>query len=128
MVLQSPPASERTATGSADECYDRRKNIIGALHELKSRISSIEQQHPCLRDDLSSTCDKAILSLQDDPCLQGKVDETEPAGALSPAKRTNPLSLFLDSTGAHIISGLDKMGDGIIFLLLKISEVSKKMD
>jgi len=122
MVLQSPPASERTVPQSADECYDRRSHLISALHELKSRISGIERQHPCLRDDLSSTCDKAILSLQDDPCLQGKVAEIEPAGAPSPAKAINPLSLFLDKAGACIINGLDKMGDGIIFLLLKISK------
>jgi len=121
MALQTQ-AAEQTVPQSADACYDRRRHLISALHELKSRISGIEQQHPCLRDDLSSTCDKAILSLQDDHCLRDTVLLTESISDRSPAPKINPVSLTLDKTATYIINGLDKMGDGIIFLLLKISK------
>jgi len=116
-------AAERTVPQSADECYDRRRHLISALHELKSRISGIEQQHPCLRDDLSSTCDKAILSLQDDPCLQDMEPLTESISDRSPAPKINPISLAIDKTATYIINGLDKMGDGIIFVFAKIGRV-----
>jgi len=117
MVLQSPPASEQAVLQSADACYDRRRRLISALHDLKSSISSIEQQHPCLRDDLSSTCDKAILSLQDTEPL------TESISDRSTAPKINPISLSLDKTATYIINGLDKMGDGIIFVFAKIGRV-----
>jgi len=123
MVLQSPPASEQAVLQSADACYDRRRRLISALRDLKSSISGIEQQHPCLRDDLSSTCDKAILSLQDDPCLQDMEPLTESISDRSPAPKINPISLAIDKTATYIINGLDKMGDGIIFVFAKIGRV-----
>jgi hypothetical protein len=122
MVLQSPPGSEQAITESADICYDRRKHLTSALNELKGRISRVEQQHPYLRDDLSAICDKAILSLQSNPSLQDTAAATETINDPSPITKINPLSLALDKTGACIMNGLDLMGDGIIFLLLKISK------
>jgi len=119
-VLQSLPASEQAIAESADTYYDRRKHLVSALHDLKSSISRVEQRHPYLRNDLSSTCDKAISSLQDSPCLQDTVAATETLSAPPPAPKINPLSLALDRTGTFIINGLDKMGDGIIFLFLKV--------
>jgi len=122
MVLQSPPGSQLALTESAGMYYDRRKSLVNALHELKNRISSIEQQHPSLRDDLSSICDRAILSLQDSPTLQNAPSVIETVSAPPPVTRTNPLSLAVDKTGAFIISGLDRMGDGIIFIFAKIGK------
>jgi activator of 2-hydroxyglutaryl-CoA dehydratase len=117
MALQSPPWSEQNVPGSTDTCFERRKHLINVLHELKSNISRVEQQHPYLGDDLSSTCDKAILSLQDTVAATAAIIDT------SPSPKINPLSLALDRTGTSIINGLDKMGDGIIFLFLQIRKV-----
>jgi hypothetical protein len=122
MALQSPPGSEQALTESADTCYDRREHLVSVLHELKSNISRVEQQHPYLRNDLSSTCDKAILSLQDRPGIQDKVAVTCAISPPPPAPKNNFLSLALDSVGTVVINGLDKMGDGIIFLFLKIGK------
>jgi hypothetical protein len=122
MVLQSLPGLEQTVPVSADTCYDRRKHLINALHDLKSSISRVEQLHPYLRNDLSSTCDKAILSLQDSPCMQDTVASTGTISAPPRAPKINLLSLALDKAGTFIISGLDKMGDGIIFLFLKVGK------
>lgn len=122
MAIQSLPGSDLAIAESADVRYDRRKHLIIALNELKSNIAGIEQRHTYLGHDLSSTCDKAILSLQGSPCLQGTAAAIESISAPSPTPETNPLSLAVDKTGTHIIKGLDKMGDGIIFLLLKISK------
>jgi len=120
MVLQTHTGSDRTFVESADTCYDRHKHLISALHDLKGRISRVEQQHPYLRDDLSSTCDKAILSLQGSSGLSDKPAATETCDTLPPMTRINLLSLALDKTGTCIINGLDLMGDGIIFLFGKI--------
>ena len=122
MAIQSLPGSDLAIAESADVRYDRRKHLIIALNQLKSNIAGIEQRHTYLGNDLSSTCDKAILSLQGSPCLQETAAAIERIGAPSPAPETNPLSLAVDKTGTHIIKGLDKMGDGIIFLFLKISK------
>jgi len=122
MVLQSPPRSEQAVTESADVRYDRRKHLISALHHLKGRISRVEEQHAYLRDDLSSICDQAILSLQHIPSLQDSAAATEAINDPSPITKINPLSLALDKSGSCIMNGLDRMGDGIIFLLLKISK------
>jgi len=117
MAIQSLQGSDQAIAESADADYDRRKHLINALNELKSNIAHVEQRHTYLRSDLSSTCDKAILS------LQGKAAATGTINSTSPMAGTNPLSLALDKTGTHIINGLDKMGDGIIFLFLKIGKV-----
>ena len=116
MTLQSPAASEQAGPISSD---DRRYRLIDALHELKNSIASVEQQHSFLGNDLSSTCDRAILSLRAGSGPTGISTRAESSGVPQPPD-TNPLSLAVDRTGAHIIKGLDKMGDGIIFLFLKI--------
>jgi len=105
---------------SVDTFQERRYRLINALHELKSRICFVEQQHSYLRNDLSSTCDKAIVSLQGSPCLHDAAAATETISTIPPAPEINPLSLALDKTGAYIINGLDRMGDGIIYIILKI--------
>ncbi len=117
MALQYLPRSDATAPASEETYHDRRRRVIGALHELKSRISQVEQQHSYLRNDLSSACDKAILSLQDTSSAGTTIDTP------APSTRINPLSLAIDKAGACIINGLDRMGDGVISLFLKISRV-----
>jgi len=98
--------------------------MIDALHELKNNIARVEQSHPYLGNDLSSTCDRAISALQDSPFRQYSAEAAEIIKASPQPTRINPLSLAIDKTGDFIIGGLDKMGDGIIFIFRKISRVS----
>jgi len=116
MVLQSTAGAEQIVPASEDTYQDRRNRLIISLNELKSRISHVEQQHPYLGNDLSSTCDRAILSLQDTAAA------TKTVIAQPPAHKINPLSRALDKTGSCIVNGLDKMGDGIIFIFANISK------
>ncbi len=122
MVLQSTAGSEQIVPASEDTYQDRRNRLITSLNELKSRISHVEQRHPYLGNDLSSTCDRAILSLQDGPYLQDTAAATKTTIAQPPAHKINPLSWALDKTGSGIVNCLDKMGDGIIFLFANISK------
>jgi hypothetical protein len=94
--------------------------MIDALHELKNNIARVEQSHPRLGNDLSSTCDRAITELQEIHRRQSKADAKDTAEAAPRTTVTNPLSQIVDKTGACIISGLDRMGDGIIFIFSKI--------
>jgi hypothetical protein len=123
MAIQSLPGSDRAIGEFPDALHDRRTHLIGALNELKSNITRVEQSHTYLGNDLSSTCDKAILSLQDNPGLQDLELPAQSISARTPAPKINPVSLTLDKTATYIINGLDKTGDGIIFLFVKIGKV-----
>ncbi len=98
--------------------------MIDALHELKNNIARVEQSHPRLGNDLSSTCDRAITELQEIHRRQSGAGARDSAEAVSRTTGTNPLSQIIDKTGGLIIGGLDRMGDGIIFVLRKISGAS----
>jgi hypothetical protein len=123
MAVQSLNGPDRAIAEYADAHDNRREHLVNALNELKSNIARIEQQHTYLGNDLSSTCDRAILSLRDSLCSQGLESPTEGAGTLPQEPGVNGISLTLDKTATHIISGLEKMGDGIIFLFLKVGRV-----
>lgn len=97
--------------------------MIDALHELKNNIARVEQSHPHLGNDLSSTCDRAITELQEIHRRQRMAGTRDSAEAAPRTTGTNPLSQMIDNTGACIISGLDRMGDAIIFLFVKIGRV-----
>jgi len=97
--------------------------MIDALHELKNNIARVEQSHPHLGNDLSSTCDRAITELQEIHRRQSMTGARDTAETAPRTTRTNPLSQIVDKTGACIISGLDRMGDGIIFIFAKIGRV-----
>jgi len=122
MAIQSLHGSDQAISEYADAHYDRRTHLINALNELKSNIARIEQRHTYLGNDLSSTCDRAILSLQDGPCRQDTELPTQSISARSPAAKINPVSQTLDKCATYIINGLDKTGDGIIFLFVKIGK------
>ncbi|MFA5066016.1 MAG: hypothetical protein WC566_11200 [Dehalococcoidia bacterium] len=120
MVLQTPTGSDQAMPAQADITGDRCRHMMAALHELKSNIARVEQSHPHLGNDLSSTCDRAIVELQEVHCRQGSAGTPETIKTSSQASGTNPLSQTIDKIGGCIISGLDRMGDGIIFLFAKI--------
>jgi hypothetical protein len=122
MAVQSLHGPDQAIAEYADAHYNRREHLVNALNELKSNIARIEEQHTYLGNDLSSTCDRAILSLQDSPSLQDTELPAQSISARSPAPKINPVSQTLDKCATYIIKGLDKMGDGIIFLLVKMSK------
>lgn len=126
---------------------DRLESLICALIELKSNIKLVEEQHPALGNDLSSLCDLAISHLSqpgDTPPEQPALprSQQEPAGVTAdqcldlinrPAqinykampeqgtsrKKDFIISVF-DKAGDCMVSGLDRMGDGIIFAFEKL--------
>ena len=116
------------------------------IQELRSKLSDIETQHPTLCHDFTALCDDAMsrlnstISLQATPSKHHSEDaifanrgeeQRHPddlPDALAPVNKnshlyTNPVSRAFDTAGEHIITGLDKMGDGVIILfesLLKL--------
>jgi hypothetical protein len=122
MAIQSFNGPDLSVAGYADADYDRRKHLISGLNELKSNIARIEQLHTYLGNDLSSTCDRVILSLQDNPGLQDKELPAQSISSGSPAPTINPVAQTLDKCATYIVNGLDKTGDGIIFLFVKIGK------
>jgi hypothetical protein len=127
---------------------DRLESLICALIELKSNISIVEQQHPSLSNDLSSLCDIVIahLNRSDGSALPGEQSQAgegemqcPPAGRTAkplpapkdienllsadesiPNRRANPINSLFDRAGDHLINGLDKMGDGVIYVFEKL--------
>jgi hypothetical protein len=126
MAIQSLHGPDQSVAEYTDAHDNRRKHLINALNDLKSNIARIEQQHIYLGNDLSSTCDRAIMSLQGSPCRQGSETPTEGAGSPPQGPRVNGISLTLDKTAAYIISGLEKMGDGIIFIFLLPGKIARR--
>jgi hypothetical protein len=122
MAIQFLHGPDQVIAEHADADYERRNHLISGLNELKSNIARIEQYHIYLGNDLSSICDKAILSLQDSPGLQDRELPAQSISARSPAPKINPVSQILDKCATYIINGLDKTGDGIIFLFVKIGK------
>jgi hypothetical protein len=100
--------------------------MIGALHDLKNNIERIEQSHPRLGNDLSATCDRVITELQESHCRHEGEDNALASPASSQKVNTGPLSRAIDRTGDCLISGLDRMGDGIILIFSKIFAWKKR--
>ncbi|OGO18459.1 MAG: hypothetical protein A2Z02_02305 [Chloroflexi bacterium RBG_16_48_7] len=129
---------------------DRLESLLCALIELKSNISVVEQQHPSLSNDLSSLCDLVIDHLNrppdttalestpesNSPQEQPEISSQEavhrenppvssgcpPSSELSgiPVKNRRGISSIFDRAGDYLETGLDKMGDGVIFVFEKL--------
>jgi hypothetical protein len=126
---------------------DRLESLICALIELKSNISTVEQQHPALSNDLSSICDLVLDHLNrpidtpiakdslqiepqqqpDSPASIEVNQDTSPAAVLDqaalkeiPAQDNNLLTSICNRLGDYMENGLDKMGDGVIFAFDKL--------
>lgn len=126
---------------------DRLESLICALIELKSNISIVEQQHPALSNDLSSLCDIVIAHLNRSDASplpqplaeEGEASQCPPAEITAarlqapkdlenlisayestPHQHPNPLNSIFDRMGDHLITGLDKMGDGVIYAFEKL--------
>lgn len=147
MTEQHDTTGQGNSPLSSPSGQDRLESLICALMELKSNISLVEQQHPALSNDLSSLCDLAINHLnrpEDVPAMtvQPSTDlQPQPLAAAAPgmgqesktgcilngtgpderpAKRKNFLLSILDWAGDGMVNGLDKMGDGVIFVFEKL--------
>lgn len=108
--------------------------LLRALNQLKSDISDVEARHPGFGSELSSLCATVIAGLNslnsndsaDQPGDRDNLNVTSdtqiaiPALIPSAKHGANPVTMIIDKTGSHLITGLDKTGDGIIFILGKL--------
>lgn len=112
----------------------RPEHLLSALNRLKSDISSVEARHPGLGSELSSICEMAIAELnsrdahredarqasRDNPDVATVEPADMPESAPTDRHKSNPVVSAIDKAGSHLITGLDKTGDGIIFVLGKL--------
>ena len=134
MTDQPPPFAEKTALNQTHLTSQKLEGLLRALNQLKSEISSVEDRHPGFGSELSSLCNTVIADLNslnshngegqqaDRNDLNITIDKPAVSGELPPPfkQNTNPISAAIDKAGNHLIKGLDKTGDGIIFILGKL--------
>jgi len=137
-----------SAARTIDTDQGKPEILLFALQELRYEISCIEQKHQFLGTDFTSLCDDAISRLQThsplycaDPSGHHEKSENmslremeqrinspniqpgKPVILASTINHRNLLTSAFDSAGHYLEFGLDKMGDGIIFVfehMLKI--------
>ena len=138
-----------SAARTIDTDRGKPEILLFALQELRYEISCIEQKHQFLGTDFTSLCDDAISRLQTHPPLYSvdpsrhheeceeirslremeqrsnppNIQPGEPVILASTINHRNLLTSAFDSAGHYLEFGLDKMGDGIIFVfehMLKI--------
>ena len=132
--MQPPAFAENTASARRHPNPQKLDGLLGALNRLKSDISCVEARHPNFGSELSSLCDTVINDLNglnsrngedrqaDRNNLNLMADEPAEAGEPLPPpdQKANALAAAIDKAGSHLITGLDKTGDGIIFILGKL--------
>jgi hypothetical protein len=136
MTEQPPAFAEGTALTQRHQASQKLEGLLGALNRLKSEISGVEERHPGFGNELSALCNTVItdlnsLNAHNSGGQQADRDNLtiatgKPAAGEPPPlnQNTNPIALVIDKAGSHLIAGLDKTGDGIIFLLGKLFPVS----
>jgi hypothetical protein len=137
MTEQPPALAESTALTQRHQTSQKLEALLGALNRLKSEISGVEERHPGFGNELSSLCDTIITDLNSlnahdsgcQPADRGNLNITidKPAAGEPPPplnQNANPVAAVIDKAGSHLITGLEKTGDGIIFLLGKLFPVS----
>jgi hypothetical protein len=134
MTEQPPAFPETTASSQRYPASQKLESLLSALNRLKSDISGVEARHPGFGSELSSLCDTVIADLDN---LNSRIKENQQADrnnlnvtsdketatpGLTPTTKhnANPVLSVIDKAGAHLITGLDKTGDGIIFILGKL--------
>jgi hypothetical protein len=134
MTEQPPALAEKTDSNQRQLTSQKLEGLLRALNQLKSEISGVEARHPGFGSELSSLCDTVIAELDSLNSNSGEGRQAErdninitidnPAATgepLPPLKQNvNPISSVVDKAGSHLITGLDKTGDGIIFILEKL--------
>ncbi len=133
MTEQPPTCAEKTASSRRHLASPKLEHLLRALNQLKSDISGVEARHPGFGSELSSLCDTLIADLNrhdlhnregqqaDRDNLNATIDKQIMPELIPTAKyHTNPIISAIDKAGSHLITGLDKTGDGIIFILGKL--------
>ena len=134
MTEQPPAFPETTASSQSHPASQKLEGLLSALNQLKSDISGVEARHPGFGSELSSLCDKVIADLDNLNSLNSvrqqanrdnlnvTSDKETAMPELTPTTKhnANPVLSVIDKAGAHLITGLDKTGDGIIFILGKL--------
>ena len=141
-MTDQPTAFAETAASSQHYLASQKlDHLLRAINQLKSEISGVEARYPGFGSELSSLCDTVIADLNsrntqnsvgqqaDRDNLNINLDKEKAMPELIPTAKhnANPLSSVIDKAGSHLITGLDKTGDGIIFILGKlfINRISK---
>ena len=134
MTEQPPAFAETTASSQSHLASQKLEHLLRALNRLKSDISGVEAQHPGFGSELSALCDTVIAGLNslnsqygvgqqaDRDNLNVSLDKQAAMPELTRTAKhnTNPVLSVIDKAGSHLITGLDKTGDGIIFILGKL--------
>lgn len=119
---------------------DRLETFRAAVFELNYNISHIEKKYPFLGTELSSICQATISRLASPsateitqpvvemPCTH-RIEEPvsiDHAGLhgndipVAAANAGNRVAYSIDAAGGFLVTGLDKMGDGIIMVFAKL--------
>ena len=131
-------------------CDNRKLEILLSLIvELKNKLLAIEVRYPSLGHDFTSLCDEFVEHLNSitslpiasvETCNKNDIhteyskeqriddDLTDiPARDIAhPPRQANPMSRFFDAVGDYIITGLDKMGDGVILIFESVLKIAKR--
>lgn len=135
MTDQPPASADISASSQQTMASQKLEHLLSALNRLKSDISGVEARHPGLGSELSSLCDTVIADLnslnyrdlagqitdRDNLSITSERQATVPALIPVVKHGTNPIISAVDKAGSYLITGLDKTGDGIIFVLEKIT-------
>ena len=137
------PSPQETKSSRSHHGQDSLESLIISLIELKSNIMRVEDEHPALGNDLSSLCDIVIDHLNrpdddQDPSELSPQCREDPGSTVSepqcntpaydaavekespPQKKNGALVVAFDWAGDHLVHGLDKMGDGVIYVFEKL--------
>jgi hypothetical protein len=143
MTEQPPDFTGTTAPGQQHPASQKLEHLLRSLNRLKSDITDVEVRHPGFGSELSSLCDTVIADLNNlklpdseiQQAAQSDLNTSQDKQAAVPDQvpsaehDTNPVFSVIDKAGNHLIKGLDKTGDGIIFILGKLfSKRAKKAD
>ena len=106
---------DRVEITGITEC--RQPDLLPALQKLRDDIHRIEETHPDLKTGLTAVCDEVITWVQ-----------SNPAECVAPTRdrKPNPVTLALDFASNCVVRGLDRAGDGIIFVFESILKLGQR--
>jgi hypothetical protein len=114
-IASTDQQGDRGEIAGITEC--RQPDLLPALQKLRDDIRRIEETHPDLKTGLTAVCDEVITWVQSNPA--------EP-GAPVVQKKHNPVTRALDFAGSCVVRGLDRAGDGIIFVFESILKLGQR--
>ena len=134
MTEQPPAFTENAALSQQQPASQKLESLLTALNRLKSEISGVEARHPGFGSELSALCETVITELnsrdsrredvpqvdRNSPCIITVEPADMPDLAPTAKRKSNSVVSAIDKAGSCLITGLDKTGDGIIFILGKL--------